>query len=76
MSATGVCRTILDVYELNSDKIIVDESKSFNVSIFTNQTIFDLKTNIGILLSQEGYRIDDEKGGYRKESIFPFLCKI
>lgn len=60
-AASGIYKHTLDVFELSLDGKIKDPEKRFDVFVYTNQTIFDLKTNIGILLSTEGYRIDDEK---------------
>jgi hypothetical protein len=60
-AASGIYKHTLEVFELSPDEKVTDSEKRFDVFVYTNQTIFDLKTNIGILLSTEGYRIDDEK---------------
>ena len=60
-AASCIYKHILEAFEVLPDGKLSVSEKRFDVSIYTNQTIFDLKTNIGILLTDEGYRIDDEK---------------
>lgn len=58
-AASGVYKDNWEAYEINSfdTKELINEP--YIVTVYTNQTILNLKTNLGILLSKEGYVIDD-----------------